>query len=293
MSEFAFRRRDSEIDTYLSEIQGVALLTAADERRLALRMKKMRSKEPAERQDAMDAREQFVRANLRLVVSIARGFKDRGLPFNDLVAEGNLGLLRAIEGFDPAKKCRFSTYATWWVRQAIRRAIVNTSRTVRVPSYMAGIVAKWKNAENEASQRLGRKASQDEVGGEDGREEGMTDRMQFAIDAADRCGRSVSLDNPQASGDLQDKNENASPEAQVGSRMESTELHGLLGTMGAREAAILRLRFGLADGQPLTLSEVGRRLRITRERVRQIEKAALGKLQSRLVGNSEEKRRVS
>jgi RNA polymerase primary sigma factor len=241
----------------------------------------------------MDAREQFVRANLRLVVSIARGFKDRGLPFNDLVAEGNLGLLRAIEGFDPSKGCRFSTYATWWVRQAIRRAIVNTSRTVRVPSYMAGIVAKWKNAENEASQRLGRKASQDEVGGEDGREEGMTDRMQFAIDAADRCGRSVSLDNPQASGDLQDKNENASPEAQVGSRMESTELHGLLGTMGAREAAILRLRFGLADGQPLTLSEVGRRLRITRERVRQIEKAALGKLQSRLVGNSEEKRRVS
>lgn len=289
MSEFAFRRRDSEIDTYLSEIQGVALLTAADERSLALRMKKSKSKDPAERQDAKEARDQFVRANLRLVVSIARGFKDRGLPFNDLVAEGNLGLLRAIEGFDPSKKCRFSTYATWWVRQAIRRAIVNTARTVRVPSYMAGIVAKWKNAENEASQQLGRKATQEEIAGEDG----ISDRLQYAIDAADRCGRAVSLDNPQASGDLPDRNENASPEAQVGSRMESTELHGLLGTMGAREAAILRLRFGLADGQPLTLSEVGRRLRITRERVRQIEKAALGKLQSRLQGSIEERRRVS
>jgi len=291
MSEFAFRRRDSEIDTYLSEIQGVALLTAADERRLALRMKKMRSKNEDERRDAMEAREQFVRANLRLVVSIARGFKDRGLPFNDLVAEGNLGLLRAIEGFDPSKKCRFSTYATWWVRQAIRRAIVNTARTVRVPSYMAGIVAKWKNSESEASQRLGRKADKDEISTEDGRDETISDRLQFAIESADRCGRSVSLDNPQASGDLQDKNENSSPEAQVGSRMESTELHGLLGAMGAREAAILRLRFGLADGQPLTLSEVGRRLRITRERVRQIEKAALGKLQSRLVGSGEETRR--
>lgn len=293
MSEFAFRRRDSEIDTYLSEIQGVALLTAADERRLALRMKKMRSKNDDERRDAMEARDQFVRANLRLVVSIARGFKDRGLPFNDLVAEGNLGLLRAIEGFDPSKKCRFSTYATWWVRQAIRRAIVNTARTVRVPSYMAGIVAKWKNAESEASQRLGRKADKDEIATEDGRDETISDRLQFAIESADRCGRSVSLDTPQASGELQDKNENSSPEAQVGSRMESTELHGLLGTMGAREAAILRLRFGLADGQPLTLSEVGRRLRITRERVRQIEKAALGKLQSRLVGSGEEHRRVS
>ena len=291
MAEFAFRRRDSEIDTYLSEIQGVPLLTAADERRLALRMKKMHSKEEAERRDALEARDQFVRANLRLVVSIARGFRDRGLPFNDLVAEGNLGLLRAIEGFDPSKKCRFSTYATWWVRQAIRRAIVNTARTVRVPSYMAGIVARWKNAESEASQRLGRKASQDEIASEDGRDESIPDRLQFAIESADRCGRAISLDNPLASGDLPDRNENSSPEAQVGSRMESTELHGLLGAMGAREAAILRLRFGLADGQPLTLSEVGRRLRITRERVRQIEKAALGKLQSRLVDGADETRR--
>ena len=291
MSEFAFRRRDSEIDTYLSEIQGVPLLTAADERRLALRMKKMHSKDEAERRDALEARDQFVRANLRLVVSIARGFRDRGLPFSDLVAEGNLGLLRAIEGFDPSKKCRFSTYATWWVRQAIRRAIVNTARTVRVPSYMAGIVARWKNAESEASQRLGRKASQDEIASEDGRDDAIPDRLQFAIESADRCGRAISLDNPLASGDLPDRRENVSPEAQVGSRMESNELHGLLGTMGAREAAILRLRFGLADGQPLTLSEVGRRLRITRERVRQIEKAALGKLQSRLVDGADETRR--
>jgi RNA polymerase primary sigma factor len=288
MSEFAFRHRDTEIDSYLGEIRGVPLLTAAEERSLALRLRKIKSKDDGERRDAHEAREQFVKANLRLVVNIARAFRNRGLPFGDLVAEGNLGLLRAIEGFDPKKKCRFSTYATWWIRQAIRRALANSVRTVRVPIYMAGIVAKWKNAENEASQRLGRKASQRDVA-----EEPMTDRQQWAIDAADRTWNPISLDSQRSSCEIADRKEDASPDAAVGSRMESAALHGLLGTMGRREATILRMRFGLYDGEQKTLSEVGRRLRITRERVRQIEKAALEKLQSRLVVSGEERRRVS
>jgi len=288
MSEFAFRHRDTEIDSYLGEIRGVPLLTAAEERSLALRLRKIKSKDDGERRDALEAREQFVKANLRLVVNIARAFRNRGLPFGDLVAEGNLGLLRAIEGFDPKKKCRFSTYATWWIRQAIRRALANSVRTVRVPIYMAGIVAKWKNAENEASQRLGRKASQRDVA-----EEPMTDRQQWAIDAADRTWNPISLDSQRSSCEIADRKEDASPDAAVGSRMESAALHGLLGTMGRREATILRMRFGLYDGEQKTLSEVGRRLRITRERVRQIEKAALEKLQSRLVVSGEERRRVS
>ena len=288
MSEFAFRHRDTEIDSYLGEIRGVPLLTAAEERSLALRLRKIKSKDDGERRDALEAREQFVKANLRLVVNIARAFRNRGLPFGDLVAEGNLGLLRAIEGFDPKKKCRFSTYATWWIRQAIRRALANSVRTVRVPIYMAGIVAKWKNAENEASQRLGRKASQRDVA-----EEPMTDRQQWAIDAADRTWNPISLDSQRSSCEIADRKEDASPDAAVGSRMESAALHGLLGTMGRREATILRMRFGLYDGEQKTLSEVGRRLRITRERVRQIEKAALEKLQSRLLVSGEERRRVS
>jgi RNA polymerase primary sigma factor len=290
MSESAFRHRDSELDAYLSEIRGVPLLTAQEERALAVRLKKIKSKDDGERRDALEAREQFVKANLRLVVNIARAFRNRGLPFGDLVAEGNLGLLRAIEGFDPKKKCRFSTYATWWIRQAIRRALANSVRTVRVPIYMAGIVAKWKNAENEASHRLGRKASaKDIAGGEDT----LTDRQHWAIDAADRCWNPISLDSQKSSCEVADRKEDASPDAAVGSRMETAALHGLLGAMGKREATILRMRFGLYDGEQKTLSEVGRKLRITRERVRQIEKAALEKLQSRLLVAGEEKRRVS
>ena len=288
MSEFAFRHRDTEIDSYLGEIRGVPLLTAAEERSLAARLRKMKSKDDGERRDALEAREQFVKANLRLVVNIARAFRNRGLPFGDLVAEGNLGLLRAIEGFDPKKKCRFSTYATWWIRQAIRRALANSVRTVRVPIYMAGIVAKWKNAENEASQRLGRKASARDVA-----EEPMTDRQQWAVDAADRTWNPISLDSQRSTCEIADRKEDSSPDAAVGSRMESDALHGLLGAMGRREATILRMRFGLYDGEQKTLSEVGRRLRITRERVRQIEKAALEKLQSRLLVAGEERRRVS
>ena len=288
MSDSAFRHRDTEIDSYLGEIRGVPLLTAAEERSLALRLRRIKSKNDDERRDALEAREQFVKANLRLVVNIARAFRNRGLPFGDLVAEGNLGLLRAIEGFDPKKKCRFSTYATWWIRQAIRRALANSVRTVRVPIYMAGIVAKYKNAENEASQRLGRKASARDVA-----EEPMTDRQQWAIDAADRTWNPISLDSQRSTCEIADRKEDSSPDLAVGSRMESAALHGLLGAMGRREATILRMRFGLFDGEQKTLSEVGRRLRITRERVRQIEKAALEKLQSRLIVSGEERRRVS
>jgi RNA polymerase primary sigma factor len=290
MSDSVFRHRDSEVDSYLREIRGVPLLTAQEERSLALRLRKLQSKDDGERRDAHDAREQFVKANLRLVVNIARAFRNRGLPFGDLVAEGNLGLLRAIEGFDPRKKCRFSTYATWWIRQAIRRALANSVRTVRVPIYMAGIVAKWKSAENEASQRLGHKASARDVASG---EEPLTDRQHWAIDAADRCWNPISLDSKGAPSELQDRNEDSSPDIAVGSRMESAALHGLLGAMGQREATILRMRFGLFDGEQKTLSEVGRKLRITRERVRQIEKAALEKLQSRLLVAGEERRRVS
>jgi RNA polymerase primary sigma factor len=293
MSETAFRRRDSEIDAYLSEIQSVPLLSASEERDFALRMKHIRSRDLAKRRNAIEARERFTRANLRLVVSIAKGYLNRGLPFNDLVAEGNLGLLRAIDGFDLRKKCRFSTYATWWIRQSIRRALVNTSRTVRVPSYMAEIVTRFKFAENEASQRLGRKPEMSEVACEDGRGEPTMDRYRQAIDAADRCWHPVSLDTGNMPQELQDRKGSSSPEAAVGSRMDSDALHGLLRAMGPREASILRFRFGLYDGEPMTLSEVGRRLRITRERVRQLEKVALEKLHTRLAPSLDGRRLVS
>jgi RNA polymerase sigma factor (sigma-70 family) len=168
-------------------------------------------------------------------VNIARWF-NRGLPFKDLVAEGNLGLLRAIEGFDVRKKCRFSTYATWWIRQAIRRALANSVRTVRVPIYMAGIVAKWKSAENEASQRLGHKASAKDIAGDN---DPVSDRQQWAIDAADRCWNPISLDPAL---DLRTRTKTPRPKAGRIPR-QSTAVQAAL--HGRCQAAILRLRFGL------------------------------------------------
>src|SRR5438477_5639980 len=163
MSAMALIRQESGVEQYLKEIQSVALLTALQEQQLARRMKKMNSSVPLEAQDARDAREQFIRANLRLVVSVAKNYLNKGLSFLDLIEEGNLGLLRAVQRFDPRRKCRFSTYGTWWIRQAIRRALVNTAKTVRVPSYMVEIIARWKNVANEFLQKHGRKPDLGEI----------------------------------------------------------------------------------------------------------------------------------
>jgi RNA polymerase primary sigma factor len=281
--------RDAEIRPYFQEIQDVPLLTADEERELALRMKRLDSPDENERRAAQEARERFIKANLRLVVSIAKSFLNRGLPLADLVAEGNLGLLRAVERFDPRKKCRFSTYATWWIRQAIRRALINTARTVRVPSYMVGLVARLRHAENDALQRRAGPAAPDP---EEPAEDAFADdparrRLARNVRSAVRCSRALSLDGLGAAHELPDRAPSASPEESVRSRLLAEELHGLLRSIGAREAAILRYRFGLHDGEPMTLGEVGRRLHITRERVRQLERAALGKLQARLAALEE------
>ena len=159
----------SEVDPYLREIQDLPLLTAQEERDLAGLMEKRTSPDPAERRAAAEARDRFVRCNLRLVVSIARRFMNRGLPFQDLIEEGNVGLLRAVERFDPGRKCRFSTYATWWIRQAIRRALINTAGTIRVPSYMAEAIVRWKSARNGFAQKAGRRGGRSSGRGRSGR----------------------------------------------------------------------------------------------------------------------------
>ncbi|HXG63026.1 MAG TPA: sigma-70 family RNA polymerase sigma factor [Planctomycetota bacterium] len=278
--------RDAEIRPYFQEIQDVPLLTAEEERELALRMKRLDSPDENERRAARQARERFIKANLRLVVSIAKSFLNRGLPLADLVAEGNLGLLRAVERFDPRKNCRFSTYATWWIRQAIRRALINTSRTVRVPSYMVGLVARLRHAENDALQRRAG-TDPEEPADETFADDPARRRLARNVRSAVRCSRALSLDGLGAAHELPDRAPSASPEESVRSRLLAEELHALLRSIGAREAAILRYRFGLHDGEPMTLGEVGRRLHITRERVRQLERAALGKLQARLAAFEE------
>jgi RNA polymerase primary sigma factor len=281
-------RQEMGVEQYLKEIQDVPLLTAAQECELARRMKKMKSKDAALRQDAVDAREQFIKANLRLVVSVAKNYINKGLAFLDLIEEGNLGLLKAVQRFDPKHKCRFSTYATWWIRQAIRRALVNTAKTVRIPSYMVEVIAKWKNTMSELSQKLGRKPDIADIAeAMDLGNEGM-EILKRAMNASDNLGRPVSLDVMWPTSEVADLKESSFPDKTVFTQMDAERIENLLKSINEREASVLRLRYGLYDGQPMTLGDIGKKLKITRERVRQIEKIALRKLQKRLVQKEEE-----
>ena len=286
MSAMALIRQESGVEQYLKEIQNVPLLTAKQELELARRMKKMESKVPAQAQDARDARELFIRSNLRLVVSVAKNYLNKGLAFLDLIEEGNLGLLRAVQRFDPRRKCRFSTYGTWWIRQAIRRALVNTAKTVRVPSYMVEIIAKWKTVANEFTQKHGRKPDMQEIAEAMGLGEEGIEILKRAINASDNFSRPVSLDVMWASGEVAD-GKGAPTDKAVFSQMETERIDVLLKSINEREAAVLRFRYGLYDGQPMTLGDIGKKLRITRERVRQIEKTALRKLNEKLVSSNE------
>src|SRR5258706_2130509 len=288
MSAMPLMRQESGVEQYLKEIQSVALLTALQEQQLARRMGKMESAVPAEAQDARDAREQFIKANLRLVVSVAKNYLNKGLSFLDLIEEGNLGLLRAVQRFDPARKCRFSTYATWWIRQAIRRALVNTSKTVRVPSYMVEIIAKWKTAANEFTQKHGRKPDLHEIAEAMELGEESLEILKRAINASDNFARPVSLDVMWPTNEVADASESSSPDKAVFSQLDSERIDTILKAINPREAEVLRYRYGLYAGQPMTLGDIGKKLGITRERVRQIEKIALRKLHQKLASSNGE-----
>src|SRR5262245_8850155 len=283
----AIIREESGVEQYLKEIQSVPLLTAEQERQLAKRMKGMASSNSKKQADGRAAREHCIRANLRLVVSVAKNYVNKGLAFLDLIEEGNLGLLKAVQRFDPKHKCRFSTYATWWIRQAIRRALVNTAKTVRIPSYMVEVIAKWKNTMSELSQKLGRKPDIADIAeAMDLGNEGM-EILKRAMNASDNLGRPVSLDVMWPTSEVADMKESSLPDKTVFTQMDAERIENLLKSINEREAAVLRLRYGLYDGQPMTLGDIGKKLKITRERVRQIEKIALRKLNKRLVARNE------
>jgi RNA polymerase primary sigma factor len=256
--------------TYLRDIDETALLAADEERELAWRI------------DGGDpeARDHLVRANLRLVVSIARGYACRGLALEDLIAEGNLGLLRAAEAFDPAVGVRFSTYAAYWVKQSIKRALINTAKTIRLPAYMVDLLAKWRRATAKLHEELGRAPLQEEVA----RRLGLSAKKLKIVEKALRVysgtsqeevdGAGLSLGDVPGSGDA--------PDARLSGAEELDQVLRLLDRMDPREAGVLRLRFGLGGEAPLTLQQVGDRLGLTRERVRQIEREALGHMREGL-----------
>jgi RNA polymerase primary sigma factor len=263
------------LETYLKEINEVPLLTADEEKELGRRI----------HEGDLAAREHLIRANLRLVVSVAKMYSERGLALPDLIAEGNIGLMKAAEKFDPAAGCRFSTYGTWWIKQSIRRALTNTVKSVRVPSYMSEIISKWRVVSHELTFRLGRVPSVEEVASELGVPKNNWPLLRRTI-VTSGMGPQVSLDVLSQTQDTVQDNGTAPPDEQLMTIDLLAKLEELLGIIEERDATILRLRYGLGDdnAEPMTLKEIGKIVGLTRERVRQIEREALRKLHSVMSG---------
>jgi len=262
----------SPLETYLREINETPLLSADQEKELAYRI---------ETGDA-EARDRMVRANLRLVVNIARGYTGKGLGLQDLIEEGNLGLLRAVEGFDPTMNTRFSTYASYWIKQSIKRALVNTAKTIRIPAYMVELLAKWRRATSKLQDDLGRPPTHEEVA----KVLGLPKKKLNIIKKAIRVYNSApQTDQPETGWSIDEMLMDArskSPDMEMLETDDLSQVMMLLDKMDKREATVLRMRFGLDDEEPKTLKEIGECLGLTRERVRQIESEALSKLSENL-----------
>jgi RNA polymerase primary sigma factor len=265
----------SDLQLYLRQINEVGLLNAEEERILGWRI--INENDHA-------AKDRMIRANLRLVVSICKAYVHRGLPLSDLVNEGNIGLIRAVEGFDPAQGARFSTYASWWIKQAIKRTLINAIQPIHVPAYMVELIARWKEATRRLEDELGRPPTMQE----------LTRAMKVPMKKLAIIRRAVKAFHTSShaptgeDGDVMDLADlfedfrNDSPEESVEQSEEFQTIMRLLETIDERDAKVLRLRFGLEGKEPLTLKQIGQEVGLTRERVRQIELDALRKLQVQL-----------
>jgi RNA polymerase primary sigma factor len=264
----------SPLETYLREINETPLLTGEDERRLAYQIA----------EGSEDARQQMIRANLRLVVNIARGYAGKGLALPDLIEEGNLGLLRAVEGFDPRIGTRFSTYASYWIKQSIKRALVNTAKTIRIPAYMVELLSKWRRATNRLTDELGRIPTHEEIARMLGLAKKKLPIIKKAIRVYHATPQTDQTEQGWSLGEMLMDEAAQSPDEALLNHDALVHVRRLLETMDPREAMVLKMRFGLGDQAPHTLKEIGETLNLTRERVRQIESEALGKLAACLDG---------
>jgi len=268
---------DKDVDAtgqYLTDIGSRPLLCAEEEQRMAMQIKAGNE----------DVRRQFIEANLKLVVSVAKRYQGRGLALEDLIQEGNLGLMRAVEKFDSAKGYKFSTYAFWWIRQAITRAIADQGRTIRLPVHLGDKLNRLKKSSLRLQQELGRSPTAEELA------EHMGISAESVQELTKVSQEPVSLDLPLHAGQdldlsdvIEDRGALAPPD--VASHLALTELvEDLLERLTERERAVLSLRYGLVDGRSRTLEEVGKAFQLTRERIRQIEARALSKLRAQSLG---------
>ncbi|MDD3181047.1 MAG: RNA polymerase sigma factor RpoD/SigA [Opitutaceae bacterium] len=273
-AEIDHRDERSMLQLYLNEIRQTPLLTIAEEIKLAARIK---------RGDTA-ARDHMIKANLRLVVKIAYDYKDMGLPLMDLISEGNLGLIKAVMRFDPAKGGKLSTYAAWWIKQSMKRALANQSKTIRLPVHLVDKISRMRKTIHLLTDELGREPSNEEIAAE----------MQVPVNKIALLKtvsvRPASLDAPVGDesdsavlGELVGDDNAVSPYEGLGDKNLKDDLHAMVNSLDTREAKILKMRFGLDGENELTLEEVGRKFKVTRERIRQLQNLALSKIRKQML----------
>ena len=263
---------DTGIKIYLCEIGQIPLLTAEQEIELAAKIKK----------GDREALALMIRSNLRLVVKIALAYANLGLPLLDLISEGNIGLMKAVERFDPAKGGKLSTYAAWWIKQSIRRALANQSKTIRLPVHLVDKISKMRRVSLQMSEELGREPTDEELGDEIGIASGKVSQLKTVSIRPASLDAPISDDDSTEFGEIVGDEYAQTPFELLRDKNLRNELGGLLDVLSDREKKIVFQRFGLDGGKPKTLEEVGKRFGVTRERIRQLQNIALSKLRRAL-----------
>jgi RNA polymerase primary sigma factor len=262
------RESENSIKIYLREIGQVALLTPKDEVRLAARIKK----------GDKEARAQMIKANLRLVVKIAHDYSNLGLPLLDLISEGNIGLMKAVERFDPKKGGKLSTYAAWWIKQSIKRALANQAKTIRLPVHLVDKISKMKRAAHNLSEKLGREPTDEELAAKLDLPVAKVSQLRTISVRPASLDAPIGEDEDTQFSEIVGDEAAADPFEMLRDKTLREDIRELIEELDPREAEILTQRFGLDGSKPLTLEQVGKKFKVTRERIRQIQNIALAKL---------------